>query len=180
MNRISRLSKDNTQWISEAAALLMEAFPEYKTSTEDAMEEIHSCLAEEKIALVALEDGHVVGFVGAMPKYKHTGWELHPLMIAKEHQGMGLGSRLVATLEQEVLLQGGIMIYLGSDDVDGATSLSEYDLWEDTLEKMKNIKNYKRHPYEFYQKQGYKVVGVFPDANGIGKPDIWLAKHLKA
>ena len=30
-----------------------------------------------------------------------------------------------------------------------------------------------------FQKMGYKIVGVFPDANGIGKPDIWMAKRIR-
>jgi aminoglycoside 6'-N-acetyltransferase I len=34
------------------------------------------------------------------------------------------------------------------------------------------------HPYEFYQKMGFAIVGVMPDANGIGKPDIYMAKRL--
>ncbi len=31
---------------------------------------------------------------------------------------------------------------------------------------------------EFYQKVGYTVVGVVPDANGLGKPDILMAKRI--
>jgi aminoglycoside 6'-N-acetyltransferase I len=41
-----------------------------------------------------------------------------------------------------------------------------------------HIKNLKRHPYEFYQKLGYVIVGVMPDANGLGLPDILMAKSV--
>ena len=33
-------------------------------------------------------------------------------------------------------------------------------------------------PYEFYQKLGFVVVGVLPDATGPGKPGIFLAKWV--
>jgi len=32
--------------------------------------------------------------------------------------------------------------------------------------------------YEFYQKLGFVIVGVMPDANSFGKPDIYLAKRV--
>jgi aminoglycoside 6'-N-acetyltransferase I len=32
---------------------------------------------------------------------------------------------------------------------------------------------------EFHQKLGYTVVGVVPDANGPGKPDISMAKRVR-
>jgi aminoglycoside 6'-N-acetyltransferase I len=58
------------------------------------------------------------------------------------------------------------------------TSLSNVDLYENLWEKIKDIRNYKSHPYEFYQKQGYTITGVVPDANGRGKPDILMSKRI--
>lgn len=60
----------------------------------------------------------------------------------------------------------------------GNTTLGNTTLFEDTFEKIKNIKNIQKHPFEFYQKMGYQIVGVIPDANGIGKPYIWMAKSI--
>jgi aminoglycoside 6'-N-acetyltransferase I len=179
MIEILRLTADNNDWILEAADLLLEAFPHSWPDMEEATEEVHGCLEEEKIALVAVANEHAVGLIGAIPQYGTTGWELHPLVVSKAHRSKGIGSKLIAALEKEVLSHGGVMIYLGSDDEFGTTSLSNCDLFDDTYGKITNIVNLGHHPYEFYQKQGYKIVGVFPDANGIGKPDIWMAKRIK-
>jgi aminoglycoside 6'-N-acetyltransferase I len=53
------------------------------------------------------------------------------------------------------------------------------DLYPDVLEHLANIKNLRGHPYEFYQKIGFSIVGVMPDANGPGKPDIYMAKRVE-
>jgi len=52
------------------------------------------------------------------------------------------------------------------------------DLYPNVLEHLARIGNLRRHPYGFYQKVGFVVVGVMPDANGPGKPDIYLAKRV--
>jgi aminoglycoside 6'-N-acetyltransferase I len=59
------------------------------------------------------------------------------------------------------------------------TSLAHTDLYTDTFQKLRSIENRKRHPIGFYQKMGFKVMGVCPDANGPGKPDIFMAKRLR-
>jgi aminoglycoside 6'-N-acetyltransferase I len=59
------------------------------------------------------------------------------------------------------------------------TSLSNVDLYEDLWDKIKNIRNLKNHPFEFYQKLGYIISGVVIDANGIGKPDILMSKRVR-
>jgi aminoglycoside 6'-N-acetyltransferase I len=59
------------------------------------------------------------------------------------------------------------------------TSWSGVDLYGvDLWKAIANIQNYKNHPYSFYENCGYKIVGVVPDANGFGKPDIMMAKRV--
>lgn len=176
---IHTLTIHKYEWIREVSNLLIEAFPHSWPIIEAANEEVYRCLEGDKIALVAMEGGHVVGFIGAMPIYRTTGWELHPLVVSEVYRGKGIGSKLIQALETKVQAKGGIMIYLGADDESGSTSLSNTNLFDNTFEKIRSIKNLKRHPYEFYQKNGYQIVGVFPDANGYGKPDIWMAKGIK-
>jgi len=168
--------RKNEVYRRELADLLTTCFPQ---GYEDgALEEVEKCLSGDRIAVMALENGHLAGFVGAIPQYGDTGWELHPLAVFPEHQGKGIGRVLVESLEAEVLKRGGITLYLGTDDEFDKTSLSQVDLYDHLWEKIANIRNLKKHPYEFYQKQGFQIVGVLPDVNGFGKPDIYMAKRL--
>lgn len=161
---------------AEAAALLAACFPHCYGA--DAEEEIARCLEGDRLALVAVEDGHVCGLAGAIPQYGHTGWELHPLAVRPDRQRQGIGTALLTAMEREVARRGGITLYLGSDDEDGSTSLYGVDLYDGLEEQIRTIRNLGAHPYTFYEKQGYRIVGVIPDANGWGKPDIWMAKRL--
>jgi aminoglycoside 6'-N-acetyltransferase I len=110
--------------------------------------------------------------------YNGNVWELHPLVVKEEYRGRGIGKALVNDLEEKVKERGGLTIWLGTDDEDNSTSLSNTDLYENLYEKIANIRNLKRHPFTFYQKMGFIIVGVMPDANGIGKPDIYMAKKV--
>ena len=76
-------------------------------------------------------------------------------------------------------MRRGVIINLGCDDESGATSLYGANLYDDTFGKITNIKNTGGHPFSFFEKLGYKIVGVFPDANGVGKPDILMAKRIR-
>ncbi len=181
--RIVNFPADDVDIVRQAATLLVEAFevhaPNAWPDMDAALEEVHEALEPEKVCRVALnEQGEVLGWVGAIPQYETTGWELHPLVVHPTYQGQGIGRALMADVEEQVRARGGLTIYLGTDDEDFRTSLSQVDLYENTWEHIANIRNLNRHPYEFYQKMGYTIVGVLPDANGWNKPDIVMAKRV--
>ena len=159
----------------QAQRLLIQAFACYQ---DRAGQEVDEILSPERVSIAAVEEGQLLGFVGAIPQYGVTAWELHPLVVEESHRHQGLGSALCRELERCLKARGCLTVYLGSDDEEQATSLSQGNLFDNPLQRMKNIQNVKGHPYTFYQKLGYQIVGVIPDANGLGKPDIWLAKSL--
>jgi aminoglycoside 6'-N-acetyltransferase I len=107
-----------------------------------------------------------------------AGWELHPLVVDPAHQRRGLGGQLVAELEARVKARGIAVLYLGTDDDFGGTNLLGAELFVAIPERIAAIAETNGHPYGFYRKQGYEVVGVLPDVNGRGKPDIFMAKRL--
>jgi len=165
----------------DAAEILREAFP-LCYGGNYAAQEVKRMLSKKRIGLAAIvrtEQGlRVAGIIGAIPQYGVTGWELHPLAVSKEYRGLGFGRWLMEVLEDEIASRGGVMIYLGSDDEHGMTSLYGVDLYDETFGKIANIQDKGGHPFPFYEKMGYRIVGVLPDANGIGKPDILMAKRI--
>jgi aminoglycoside 6'-N-acetyltransferase I len=167
----------------QAARLLNVAFAQHWPGSwgtmEEAREEVDEMLAPERILRVALDRDEVVGWIGGIPEYHGNVWELHPLVVKPERQGQGIGRALVRDFEVQVKERGGLTIQLGSDDVDAMTSLANADLYVDTWTQIRDIQNFKGHPYSFYQKLGYTIIGVLPDANGRGKPDIYMAKRIE-
>jgi aminoglycoside 6'-N-acetyltransferase I len=167
---------------SQAAEILTAAFrehwPEAWSTLEEALAELDEMTAPERIARAALEDGAVVGLIGGIPGYDGHVWELHPLAVRPDRQRRGIGALLVRDFEEQVRARGGLTIQLGSDDEDDMTSLAGVDLYTDLWEKIRTIRNIKGHPYSFYQKLGYTIIGVVPDANGRGKPDILMGKRV--
>ena len=174
---------NNKKFIQQAAQLLMDAFrehwPEAWPTLEDGLEEVIEWFEEERIYRAAIDDEeNLLGIIGGIPQYDGHVWELHPLAVQPSMQGQGIGNALVMDFEEQVKLKGGLTITLGSDDEDNMTSLSNVDLYENLWDQVKNIKNLKGHPFEFYQRMGYIITGVVPDANGIGKPDILMSKRV--
>jgi aminoglycoside 6'-N-acetyltransferase I len=181
--KVLSLLPDDHHFVQQAAQLLVDAFrehwPDAWPTLEEGLEEVHEMLELKRICRVALdENGNLLGMIGGIPGYDGNVWELHPLAVQPSLQGQGIGRALVEDFEEQVRLRGGLTITLGTDDEDDMTSLSNVDLYQDLWEKIRDIRNRKNHPFEFYQKLGYIITGVVPDANGRGKPDILMAKRV--
>jgi aminoglycoside 6'-N-acetyltransferase I len=177
--QIIDLDPEDEAAVNQTAQLLVDLMPEGWPTFEQALEEVRESFPDERISRIALEDGVVLGWVGGLKvkSYKDV-WELHPLAVRRDRQREGIGTALVADLEDRVLERGGHTVWLGSDDHWGRTSLGGVDLYPNPLEHLQKIQNPGGHPYEFYQKVGYKIVGLVPDANGFGEPDIFMAKRI--
>ncbi|MCY3691146.1 MAG: GNAT family N-acetyltransferase [Chloroflexota bacterium] len=182
--RITELAAASSYAKEQAAALLVEGFaehwPDAWPNLDAARLTVRESLSPGRIARAALDgaDGKLLGWAAAEPLYHGNVWELTVLVVRPSQQRQGIGRALVSDMEERVREQGGLTIWLGSDDEDAMTSLAGVDLYPDPLAHLAGIRNYKGHPYEFYRKMGFAIAGVLPDANGLGKPDIFLAKSV--
>jgi aminoglycoside 6'-N-acetyltransferase I len=180
--QIVDLDCGNEETLRQAAALLVEGFKEHWPDAwpgmHNALRTVRESWGEDHISRAAVdESGTVLGWIGGIGSYGTNVWELHPLVVRPDLQRRGIGRALVIDLEERVRERGGYTLWLGTDDESGMTTLSGVDLYPNVLEHLANIENLRGHPYEFYQKLGFSIIGVMPDANGPGKPDIYMAKR---
>jgi aminoglycoside 6'-N-acetyltransferase I len=183
MIRIVDLTPDDPAQHIAVADVLVSGFSgtgaEVWQTREDALETVEESLEDDKISRVAVDDtGRVVGWISAVSTYDGWVWEIHPLVVHRDCQGQGIGRALVLDLEVQVRERGGMTVCLGTDDENGRTSIGGTDLYPDPLVAATRLRSHGSHPFEFYRKLGYAVVGVLPDANGYGKPDIFMAKRV--
>jgi aminoglycoside 6'-N-acetyltransferase I len=168
----------------QAAEILYATFTEingnlWLKNEKDALDEVGECIKGANICIGIKLENKLIGWAGLRPMYEKT-WELHPMVIKKEFQGKKYGKILLNEIEIMAYKNGIIGIVAGSDDETNSTSLSEKEInCENIFEEIKNIKNYKNHPFEFYKKCGYIIIGIIPNANGQNKPDIWLWKDIR-
>ena len=182
--RIADLVEDNERAMRQAAELLVRCFshiPSGWHTLEEGLAEVQGSLKPGWISRVAFdENGDVLGWIGAIPSYQGHVWELHPLVVRPDRQRQGIGQALVADMERLARERGVDTIFIGTDDEDGRTNLSGVDLYPDVLSWAARIEDVGGHPFAFYRRCGFVVVGLIPDANGFGKPDILMAKRVTA
>lgn len=165
----------------QAARLLHERFnhPTGWPSLASAREEVGQIL-RAGFARGLLADGILLGWVGGLPEYGGRVWELHPLVVREASERRGLGTALVAGFEAEAAARGAFTVTLGTDDDAGDTSLADIDLYADIPRHIAELRDLgHNHPFLFYRKLGFVVTGVMPDANGPGRPDIYMSKSVR-
>lgn len=181
--RIIDLHKSDSDKIRQVAEILNVSFhghcPDYE-DINDALKKVTESFEDHQLSRIALEDdGEVLGWIGGIRMYMGNVWEIDPLVVKKNTQGKGVGKALIDDFEEQVAQQGALTIWLGTDDEDGRTNLGDCELYPDVLGKARAIEDIGGHPFKFYQRMGFEIVGVLPDANGFGKPDIYMAKRVK-
>jgi aminoglycoside 6'-N-acetyltransferase I len=175
------LKPQSDRILEQAAVLLVQEFDEPRgwPTQELAREEVASVL-RGGFARAALDGSTLLGWVGGLPEYAGRVWELHPMVVRREHRRRGIGRALVTAFEAEARGRGALTATLGTDDDSGMTSLADIDLYEDVPRHLRELRDLGRsHPFLFYRKLGYAVTGVMPDANGRGRPDIYMSKCLE-
>ena len=178
--QIINMNKANETQITQAAQILTDSLPIGWPTFQDAMDEIKDLLIPKNILLAIVVNDIVLGWGGILaPVYNGNVFELHPLAVRSDRRNQGIGGAIVTALEDEARMQGGLTMHIGADDErdDGETSFANVDLYDDLPRKITNF-NPRMHQSGFYLKLGYKIIGVMPDANGIGKPDIYFGKRI--
>ena len=175
LNRLDPRQQDEAgEVLRRALAPISPAYREVEAAKAEVLAFFNT---PERFGFAAVEDGHVVGWIGAIRAYDH-GWELHPLCVHPDHQRRGLGTALVHALESAARRENILTLYVGADDEIGATSAFGVDVFADIGFHIRSLEGRPPHPIGFYRKMGFVVVGLMPDVNGPGKPDILLAKRI--
>jgi aminoglycoside 6'-N-acetyltransferase I len=167
---------------AEAARILREAIrgPSYKQAGEAEAEVARFFGNPDRFAIAAIDGADLIGWVGGVRDYP-TSLQLHPLVVDPPRHRRGVGRKLVAALEAQAVAEGYLAVHLGADDEFGGTNLFEIDAFPDPLATLAMIApSAQGHAFFFYRRLGFIPVGIIPDANGFGRPDLLLSKRLGA
>jgi aminoglycoside 6'-N-acetyltransferase I len=104
------------------------------------------------------------------------------LLVDPDHQRRGYGRLLVKDIERVAMDAGALTLAVSTSDTTESTTLNGIDLYGDpigALSRIDVVDERAGHAFQFWCKVGYTVVGVLPDAEGLGMPSICLAKRIR-
>lgn len=140
---------------------------------------IRESLQEGHYSQIALDADHVVGWLWGRPLFEgHHAWELRWLITDLTRPRSGIGRTLTLAFEDWCRGQGIRTIWLMTGEEMGETTLRGANLWRDPFAPLASIQPVGDAPYIFWQKLGYRFIGVIPDANGPGIPEYLMGKSL--
>lgn len=176
---LAELGADRLELLAHLTfAAAREHSPVWMPDLDAARRELTDALEPQKIGRALLDaSGQPVAWVASLHDWGDV-WELNPLIVGIEHQRFGHGQRLVSEIEQLVAARGARTMMAFTSDTVGATSLADCDLYDNTFARLAGVEIRRPHALGFWQRVGYRIVGVVPDAEGPGKPSISLARRL--
>lgn len=166
--------------VDQLALLTHTAAREHAPTWLPTVADAHETIAEARARFSRVmlgADGAPIGWVAAGHAWGRI-WDLHPLIVDVAHQRRGIGRTLVLEVEREATRAGALVLSLGTSDTTHATSVSDVDLYDDPLRHLAELSLRASHSVEFWQRIGFKLIGVIPDAEGPGQPSLQLAKRL--
>ena len=166
--------------LDQLAALTHAAAREHAPAWLPTLADVHATIAvaRARFGRVMLgADGAPIGWVAAAHVSGRI-WDLHPLIVGVAHQRHGVGRALVLEVEREATRAGALVLTVGTSDTTHATSVSDVDLYDDPLGRLAELSLRTSHAVVFWQRIGFKLTGVIPDAEGPGQPSLQLAKRL--
>ena len=178
---IGSMGPTDEHHIAQVCELLVHSFrdlsPTWVPTVEAARSKVLEALEPGMISRMLLVGGRVAGWAGARHNYGSV-WELHPLVVDEDSRRRGYGCALVNDIESVVAREGALTLLVGTSDEMARTSLAGQDLFRDPIGALRDLQSTGDHPLGFWKRVGYTVVGLVPDAEGLGKPTILLAKRV--
>ena len=176
-------SQQGSSFIDKLADLSYRAFrahsPNWLPTVEAARDEVIESLGRDRLSRALVDTAQEpVGWVGVIPHSSGRVWEIHPIAVRPGGQNRGSGRLLIEDVEQLAQSHGVLTLFAGTSDETGATSLFGVNLYENPVAAMATIRCHETHALKFWLRVGFRVVGVMPDAEGVGKPGIHVAKSV--
>ena len=142
---------------------ILEATPEFKPGEVVVAEELIDYYLSDPVGsgypiLVAEINSKVVGYIclGPTPLTEGT-WDIYWIAVAREEQGNGIGTALLASAEEKIKEAKGRLIFVET------SSKPEYD-------KTRN----------FHRSRGYELICQIPDFYAPGDDKLILRKRLSS